>query len=45
MFPPKKRIQLMESLINHYQDALEAGAIVTVRGEKIRVSKPVRGAN
>jgi len=35
----------MGSLVNRYHDALEAGAVVTVRGEKIRVSKPVRGTN
>jgi predicted nuclease of predicted toxin-antitoxin system len=43
--PAPKRIQLMESLIKHYRDALEAGAVVTVHGEKIRVSKSVRGTN
>jgi len=38
--PSQKRIQLMEMVLNLYGSQLEAGAMVTVRGERIRVSKP-----
>ncbi len=38
--PAEKRIQLMELVLNRYQEALETGAIITVRGERIRVSRP-----
>jgi predicted nuclease of predicted toxin-antitoxin system len=40
--PAQKRIQLMEVVLNRYAGALEDGAIVTVRGEKIRVTRPPR---
>ena len=40
--PAKERIQLMEMLLSRYSKQLEQGAIVTVRGERIRVSKPIQ---
>ena len=39
--PAQKRIQLMEIVITRYSSQLETGQIVTVRGDKIRVSKPI----
>lgn len=39
--PAQKRIQLMEMVIARYSSQLETGQIITVRGEKIRVSKPI----
>jgi len=39
--PAQKRIQLMEMVIDRYRSQLKVGAIITVRGERIRVSKPV----
>ena len=36
----KSRIELMRIVIERYGPQLEKGAIVTVRGEKIRVSVP-----
>jgi len=35
-----RRIELMRTVIERYGPQLEEGAIVTVRGEKIRVSVP-----
>ena len=35
-----RRIELMRTVIERYGPQLEKGAIVTVRGEKIRVSVP-----
>jgi len=35
-----RRIELMRTVIERYGPQLERGAIVTVRGEKIRVSVP-----
>ena len=35
-----RRIELMNTVIERYRSQLEKGAIITVRGEKIRVSVP-----
>lgn len=35
-----KRIGLMKTVIERYSTQLEKGAIITVRGEKIRISLP-----
>lgn len=35
-----RRIELMETVIERYGSQLQKGAMVTVRGEKIRVSVP-----
>lgn len=40
--PTQERIQLMEMVLTRYSSQLEQGAIVTVRGERIRVSKPIQ---
>ena len=40
--PAQKRIQLMEMVITRYSSQLETGQIITVRGDKIRVSKPIQ---
>jgi predicted nuclease of predicted toxin-antitoxin system len=37
--PAVKRIQLMERVLTRYATELEAGAIVTVRGGRIRISR------
>ncbi|MDE0273696.1 MAG: DUF5615 family PIN-like protein [Gammaproteobacteria bacterium] len=37
--PMRQRIQLMAQLIEESRQALEAGAVVTVRGGRIRVSR------
>ena len=39
--PAQERIQLMETVITRYSSQLETGQIITVRGDKIRVSKPI----
>ena len=39
--PAQKRIQLMETVLARYSSQLETGQIITVRGDKIRVSKPI----
>jgi len=39
--PAQKRIQLMETVLTRYSSQLETGQIITVRGDKIRVSKPI----
>jgi predicted nuclease of predicted toxin-antitoxin system len=41
--PALQRILLMAQVLQRHRDKLEAGAIVTVRGEKIRVSKRTGG--
>ena len=40
--PTQKRIKLMETVLTRYRSHLEMGAIITVRGERIRVSKPIQ---
>jgi len=39
--PAQKRIQLMETVLTRYSSRLETGQIITVRGDKIRVSMPI----
>ena len=39
--PAQKRIQLMETVLTRYSSRLETGQIITVRGDKIRVSKSI----
>ena len=39
--PAQKRIQLMETVLTRYSSQLDTGQIITVRGDKIRVSKPI----
>ena len=38
--PAAERIRLMAQVLERHQDALQAQAIVTVRGGRIRVSRP-----
>lgn len=38
--PAASRIQLMDRIIREYQSDLIAGSIITVRGNRIRVSRP-----
>ena len=38
--PSARRVELMQNLLNNYGKALSSGAIVTVRGGRIRVSMP-----
>ena len=40
--PTQERIKLMETVLTRYRPHLEMGAIITVRGERIRVSKPIQ---
>ena len=35
--PASRRIELMEEILDRYSDEMEAGAIVTVRGARIRI--------
>lgn len=37
-----QRIEIVEKLINHYPQALEERAILTIRGGRIRISRPTR---
>ena len=37
--PAQRRIALIAGLIEHQEEALESGAVVTVRGERIRISR------
>lgn len=39
--PPDQRIQLTSEVLSRYGDALTNGAIVTVKGDRIRVSYPI----
>jgi predicted nuclease of predicted toxin-antitoxin system len=36
--PARKRITLMDTVLSRYGNHLEAGAVVTVRGDRIRVT-------
>ena len=38
--PAKRRIALMAELIERHRPALEMGDVVTIRGERIRISRP-----
>jgi predicted nuclease of predicted toxin-antitoxin system len=38
--PRMERVEILQNVLGRYEDELEAGAIVTVRGEKIRISSP-----
>ena len=38
--PAERRIALMAAVIDHHGQALEERAIVTIRGERIRISLP-----
>ena len=40
--PAERRIALMAAVIDHHGQALEERAIVTIRGERIRISLPPR---
>jgi len=40
--PAARRIALFEELLAHYAEDLESGAIITVRGNRIRVSRTPR---
>ncbi len=40
--PAAKRIELMAQVVERYTHELGSGAIITVRGGRIRVSKPVK---
>jgi hypothetical protein len=36
--PSKKRIQLLDLVLRDYGSQIEKGAVVTVRGERVRIS-------
>jgi predicted nuclease of predicted toxin-antitoxin system len=38
--PSEQRIALMNDVLTRHAEALTAGAVVTVRGDRIRVSRP-----
>lgn len=38
--PAQERISLMESLLARHEEDLSSGAVITVRGERIRISRP-----
>lgn len=38
--PAQKRIDVMRQVLEKHSDALESGLIVTVRGGRIRISRP-----
>ena len=38
--PAERRIELMATVINHHGKALGERAIITIRGERIRISLP-----
>ena len=38
--PAAQRIALMAELLDHHREALEAQSIVTVRGGRVRISRP-----
>ena len=38
--PAAQRIALMAELLSHHREALEARSIVTVRGGRVRISRP-----
>jgi len=40
--PAQKRITLMETVLSRYRSHLEMGAIITISGERIRVSRPIQ---
>ena len=37
--PSERRIKLMESVLRQYSQDLDAGAIIIIRGERVRVTK------
>ena len=37
--PSERRIKLMEAVLREHSQDLDAGAIITIRGERVRVSK------
>jgi len=37
--PSERRITLMEALLREHSQDLNAGAIITIRGERVRISK------
>ena len=43
--PGPRRIALIDGLIQHHEEALEAGTVVTIRGERIRISRLPPGAD
>jgi predicted nuclease of predicted toxin-antitoxin system len=38
--PAHRRIQLMETVLREHATALQSQAIITVRGERVRIAKP-----
>ncbi len=38
--PAQKRIEIMKVVLQRYEKEIEAGAIVTVRSNRIHISKP-----
>jgi predicted nuclease of predicted toxin-antitoxin system len=38
--PSERRIKLMKAVLREHSQDLNAGAIITIRGERVRVSKP-----
>ena len=43
--PAKERVAIVKDLIERFQTELETGAIITVRGAKIRISKSPAGGS
>jgi predicted nuclease of predicted toxin-antitoxin system len=37
--PSERRIALMQALLREHSQELEAGAIITIKGERVRISK------
>lgn len=38
--PATERVEFMQQILERYGDELQAGSIITVRGSRIRVTKP-----
>lgn len=38
----EERIRLMDLILTNYHSELAEGAVITVRGDRIRISRPVR---
>lgn len=38
--PPAQRIELVEQVLARHAEALERGAVVTIRGRRIRITTP-----
>lgn len=43
--PPAQRVALVEEVLARHGDALERGAIVTIRGRRMRITTPPASSN